>query len=200
MTVDWTKRRWFIIVLLAGAGCTQAARSGAAELCGEMPVCFRAEGMITPTGATDAPGPYTVVADVVSDQAIGWVRVAFRRTRQGEVQSQEEFRLERTESGLYIGTLDGRSGDVLNYRLDTAQAGSTDLVFWPGPDADQMLSLRLLMPGEVLDAGLPGGGHDGGDGGLRDGGVEDGGPGDGSVGPNDGGPPDIDDAGLVDAG
>lgn len=198
MTVDSMKHRWLIVALFAAAGCTQAARSGATEVCGEAPVCFRAEGMITPTGATSAPGPYTVVADVVSDQAVGWVRVAFRRTRQGDVLDQEEFRLEKTESGLYIGTLDGRSGDVLHYRLDTAQAGSDALVFWPGPDAEAMLSLRLLMPGELIDAGQSGGSGgnlDGGDGDLGDGG-----PGDGPVPANDGGAPGSIDAGVVDTG
>ena len=151
------KYAW-LLAMLGAAGCSQASRSGAAGICGAAPLCFRTEGMITPQGATDAPGPYTVVADVVSDQAVAWTRVAFRRTRLGIVQAQEEFLLERTESGLFIGTLDGRSGDVLNYRLDTALSGSTDLVFWPGPDAEDRLTLQLLLPGETVDAGVQDGG------------------------------------------
>lgn len=194
--------KWVCMVtILAVVGCDQASRSGTGEICGTAPICFRAEGMITPAGATHAPGPYTIVADVVSDQAVGWVRVAFRRTRQGEVQAQEEFQLEQAENGLYIGTLDGRSGDVLHYRLDTAQAGSSDLIFWPGPDVEQMLTLRLLLPGEVVDAGVgdatlgeAGEGHDAG---LR----PDGSPGDVQWGGSDGGTsPQPLDGGIQDAG
>lgn len=174
--------------------CSAAKRPEAAEICDQAPICFRSEGMITPSGGSDAPGPYTLVADVVSDQAIAWVRVAFRRTRNGELQAQEERFLERTESGIYMGSLDGRTGDVLHYRLDTVMSGSEELIFWPGPSSDNMLTLRLLLPGQVWDAGAGSDAGGSGEAGPADGGFEAG------VATDAGGPGPLVDAGPVDAG